>query len=108
MYYLSANYVISKKNEKILVLVKKVPNDKEQIMVIVIWDAINQKMAKYSFQQLKEILGPYGIHQPRGCEFNSQINCVCQGVAKQGASISLGCSFQGHLNACKFKVGSYL
>ena len=108
MYYLSANYVISKKNEKILVLVKKVPNEKEQIMVIVIWDAINEKMATYSFQKLKEILGPHGIHQARGCEFNSQINCTCQGVDKQGASISLGCSFQGHVNACKFKVHMFI
>ena len=47
--------------------------------------------------------GPYGIHVPRGCEFNNELNCHCNGTTKQGASVSLGCSYQSRHNACKFK-----
>ena len=49
------------------------------------------------------ISGPYGIHTPRNCEFNSALNCHCNGTVAQGASVSLGCSFQSRINACKFK-----
>ena len=100
----AANYIIKRAKEKVLVLIKTVPNLEVQVVAIVLWQAIPEQMANFVFDQLHTILGPHGIHTPRGCEFNQEISCVCQGIQKTGASISLGCSYQGHINACKFKV----
>ena len=102
----AAKYVIKRKTEKVLVLSKIVPNFHAQIVAIIIWNCIPEKLAKHCYHQLSNILGRHGVHAPRKCEFNEEITCVCNGVDLQGASISLGCSYQGLVNGCKFKVSS--
>ena len=86
-----------------MVVAKKTPNDLIQIIAIICWDGIKQEMATYSYHQLAPILGPHGIHASRKCEYNAEVNCLCQGIEKQGASISFGCSFQSHLFSCKWR-----
>ena len=74
------------------------------MVAIIIWDCIPHDLAKHCFLQLSQILGRYGIHMARNCEFNQELNCLCNGTEKQGASVTLGCSYQGLVNSCKFKV----
>ena len=52
-----ANHILTRGQEKVLVLTKPIPNFQVQIVIILLWNGIPLEMANYCFAQLRGILG---------------------------------------------------
>ena len=55
-----ANHIISRGQEKVLVLAKLIPDFNFQIVLIVKWESVPMEVANYSFEHLRSILGNVG------------------------------------------------
>ena len=92
-----------RKSEKFLVLYKGTRWNL-QVVAIIEWEAMEQSDGDVAYHLLRKPVSRYGISSKRGCEFNANKTCDCQGQdhLKKGSSVVFGCTKAPYTNVCKF------
>jgi hypothetical protein len=89
--------------EKFLIITKNrvghICANKWIIITIVCWQGIALEVADPCYARLSVILGHFGIHIARGCQYAKKGKCCCN---VGSGSFSFGCSWSSYCDGCKW------